>query len=63
MELFIFAGRGRRQGTQTVAMKWTVMGFIGETGVDDSDWVNSSCGDQSDNEGDLGFSDHGTANA
>jgi hypothetical protein len=31
-------------------------GVIGETGVDD--WVCSSCGDLSDNEGDLGFSDH-----
>jgi hypothetical protein len=26
-------------------------GVIGETGVNNSDWVYSSCGDQSDNEG------------
>jgi hypothetical protein len=38
-------------------------GVIGETGVDNSDWVYSSCGDQSDNEGDLGFSDQGAAKA
>jgi hypothetical protein len=38
-------------------------GVIGETGVDNSDWMYSSCGDQSDNEGDLGFSDQGTAKA
>jgi hypothetical protein len=43
-------------------MKWTD-GVIRETGVDNSDWVYSSCGDQSDNEGDLGFSDQGTAQA
>jgi hypothetical protein len=36
-------------------------GVIGEAGVDNSDWVYSSCGDQSDNEGDLGFSDQGVA--
>jgi hypothetical protein len=36
-------------------------GVIGETGVDDSDWVYSSCGDQSDIEWDLGFSDQGGA--
>jgi hypothetical protein len=35
-------------------------GVIGETGVDNSDWVYSSCGD---NEGDLGFSDQGAAKA
>jgi hypothetical protein len=38
-------------------------GVIGETRVDNSDWVYSSCGDQSDNEGDLGFSDQGAAKA
>jgi hypothetical protein len=38
-------------------------GVICETGVDDIDWVYSSCRDQSDNEGDLGFSDHGTVKA
>jgi hypothetical protein len=34
-------------------------GVIGETGVDDSDWVYS----KSDNEGDLGFSDQGATKA
>jgi hypothetical protein len=38
-------------------------GVIGETDVDNNDWVYSSCWHQSDNEGALGFSDQGAAKA